>query len=211
MMVVVYSSVYVFFSSRRRHTRCALVTGVQTCALPISQHRRRERFDADDEAYVEVDDAVIERDHEARDGGKHGADDESGRNRAIDIDAEQRGHGHILRGGALRPAKARIADDEAENRHQRDGEPDDHDLEIGDRDLKAAIAEKLEGAMYHGLQGLDARALTELHEILQDDGNADSRDEWRETRRAAQRAIGDALDRPAIRSEEHTDELQAQM
>src|SRR3546814_15678115 len=28
--------VFFFFSSRRRHTRCALVTGVQTCALPIS-------------------------------------------------------------------------------------------------------------------------------------------------------------------------------
>src|SRR3546814_20918061 len=28
--------VFVFLSSRRRHTRCALVTGVQTCALPIS-------------------------------------------------------------------------------------------------------------------------------------------------------------------------------
>src|SRR3546814_4810303 len=27
--------VFCFFSSRRRHTRCALVTGVQTCALPI--------------------------------------------------------------------------------------------------------------------------------------------------------------------------------
>src|SRR3546814_8084995 len=27
------------FSSRRRHTRCALVTGVQTCALPISALR----------------------------------------------------------------------------------------------------------------------------------------------------------------------------
>src|SRR3546814_13848454 len=26
-----------FFSSRRRHTRCALVTGVQTCALPICE------------------------------------------------------------------------------------------------------------------------------------------------------------------------------
>src|SRR3546814_4740964 len=26
-----------FFASRRRHTRCALVTGVQTCALPISR------------------------------------------------------------------------------------------------------------------------------------------------------------------------------
>src|SRR3546814_16691367 len=29
----------VFFSSRRRHTRCALVTGVQTCALPIWRTR----------------------------------------------------------------------------------------------------------------------------------------------------------------------------
>src|SRR3546814_9249606 len=28
-----------FFSSRRRHTRCALVTGVQTCALPICRCR----------------------------------------------------------------------------------------------------------------------------------------------------------------------------
>src|SRR6184192_3363696 len=27
-----------FFSSRRRNTRCRLVTGVQTCALPISSH-----------------------------------------------------------------------------------------------------------------------------------------------------------------------------
>src|SRR3546814_3825442 len=26
-----------FFSSRRRQTRCSLVTGVQTCALPILQ------------------------------------------------------------------------------------------------------------------------------------------------------------------------------
>src|SRR3546814_12616177 len=34
---------YFFFSSRRRHTRCALVTGVQTCALPISDGRDRQR------------------------------------------------------------------------------------------------------------------------------------------------------------------------
>src|SRR3546814_18957470 len=33
------SRCFFFFSSRRRHTRCALVTGVQTCALPISSHR----------------------------------------------------------------------------------------------------------------------------------------------------------------------------
>src|SRR3546814_11539496 len=33
--VSMYFIVCFFFSSRRRHTRCALVTGVQTCALPI--------------------------------------------------------------------------------------------------------------------------------------------------------------------------------
>src|SRR3546814_10546983 len=36
-------TVYFFFSSRRRHTRCALVTGVQTCALPIFDYARHER------------------------------------------------------------------------------------------------------------------------------------------------------------------------
>src|SRR3546814_2737440 len=35
-VVVLSVMLFVFFSSRRRHTRCALVTGVQTCALPIS-------------------------------------------------------------------------------------------------------------------------------------------------------------------------------
>src|SRR3546814_12804743 len=34
-----------FFSSRRRHTRCALVTGVQTCALPISRADVRPFFE----------------------------------------------------------------------------------------------------------------------------------------------------------------------
>src|SRR3546814_5873006 len=35
-----------FFSSRRRHTRCAVVTGVQTCALPICYELHRS-FDPD--------------------------------------------------------------------------------------------------------------------------------------------------------------------
>src|SRR3546814_3581460 len=35
MITVGMKSIIFFFSSRRRHTRCALVTGVQTCALPI--------------------------------------------------------------------------------------------------------------------------------------------------------------------------------
>src|SRR3546814_7782323 len=41
MMICV--QLFFLFSSRRRHTRCALVTGVQTCALPICL--RAERLD----------------------------------------------------------------------------------------------------------------------------------------------------------------------
>src|SRR3546814_9613788 len=33
--LLIFSDCLFFFSSIRRHTRCALVTGVQTCALPI--------------------------------------------------------------------------------------------------------------------------------------------------------------------------------
>src|SRR3546814_9330059 len=36
---------FFFFSSRRRHTRCALVTGVQTCALPIYLPQNVELLD----------------------------------------------------------------------------------------------------------------------------------------------------------------------
>src|SRR3546814_3169663 len=41
-----------FFSSRRRHTRCAVVTGVQTCALPISSPLLNDLMDVDDESYA---------------------------------------------------------------------------------------------------------------------------------------------------------------
>src|SRR3546814_3487287 len=43
-MIVLYF--LFFFSSRRRHTRCALVTGVQTCALPICPNDLATRLSA---------------------------------------------------------------------------------------------------------------------------------------------------------------------
>src|SRR3546814_12415207 len=43
---------FFFFSSRRRHTSCALVTGVQTCALPSTcrRHRRHGELTVDVDA-----------------------------------------------------------------------------------------------------------------------------------------------------------------
>src|SRR3546814_1653110 len=48
------------FSSRRRHTRCALVTGVQTCALPIfvppkAFERGRRNHEIQDNTLVDAD------------------------------------------------------------------------------------------------------------------------------------------------------------
>src|SRR3546814_5192604 len=53
---------FFFFSSRRRHTRCALVTGVQTCALPIFSVNRidyganKGRYEASNSVAVRVHD-----------------------------------------------------------------------------------------------------------------------------------------------------------
>src|SRR3546814_3146388 len=50
-----------FFSTRRRHTRCVLVTGVQTCALPIfgplllQNTAREQEMTADDDFALRVD------------------------------------------------------------------------------------------------------------------------------------------------------------
>src|SRR3546814_4705122 len=73
--------VFFFFSSRRRHTRCALVTGVQTCALPISSIARLQpRYDieqcrlpgavradeADHRPFTNLEGHVVERSEERR-------------------------------------------------------------------------------------------------------------------------------------------------
>src|SRR3546814_8946250 len=54
-----------FFSSRRRHTRCALVTGVQTCALPISPQEQPETEAAPQEDQTQEAADLSESDDEA--------------------------------------------------------------------------------------------------------------------------------------------------
>src|SRR3546814_7085355 len=60
---MVYSNLLCFFSSRRRHASCALVTGVQTCALPISSAYAHKAHDealrADGKLVVDLTPAAI--------------------------------------------------------------------------------------------------------------------------------------------------------
>src|SRR5213076_3503839 len=67
-----------FFSSRRRHTRWLVVTGVQTCALPIWTDARERAFD---HAGRDVDDLRVDADRAAHDrhaSGEHLVDAEPG-------------------------------------------------------------------------------------------------------------------------------------
>src|SRR3546814_3532057 len=52
LLLAIVVLVCFFFSSRRRHTRCALVTGVQTCALPILV--RRAEIGGEDDGAVGI-------------------------------------------------------------------------------------------------------------------------------------------------------------
>src|SRR3546814_5619057 len=66
MYICTYCVLLFFFSSRRRHTRCALVTGVQTCALPISE--QQEGHDEIDETDAE-EEGPAGRGHRGKGGG----------------------------------------------------------------------------------------------------------------------------------------------
>src|SRR3546814_7110526 len=79
-LLVLWCLVHFFvFESRRRHTRCALVTGVQTCALPISE-RLGEKHVCQAQPSVGRRVASIETDGllEVLDGAPHSGSGEAG-------------------------------------------------------------------------------------------------------------------------------------
>src|SRR3546814_8418273 len=87
-----------FFSSRRRHTRCALVTGVQTCALPIFGGGRR--------VWVGAAGALVGRGGRARVGGGGSAGVRRGRRARVRVVSDpalggRGGVGHSVGGGRV--------------------------------------------------------------------------------------------------------------
>src|SRR3546814_4790155 len=75
-----------FFSSRRLHTRCALVTGVQTCALPI--YERMILF-AETQIFLLIRPLRLDAGYKARIGA-HGDIDVPGLERAHHLIAAER-------------------------------------------------------------------------------------------------------------------------
>src|SRR3546814_4555161 len=98
--------VVLFFSSRRRHTVCALVTGVQTCALPILPERSVEGCQARPGGFAplgEVGDlAALYRSRQAR-YPRAKADRELARRRDhVELDPALEASGSALSSGARR-------------------------------------------------------------------------------------------------------------
>src|SRR5215218_10228482 len=86
-----------------------------------AEHRRRECLDAGHKTHEEIDQAIIEQVHHAGDGGERRPDHEGHGNGAVDIDAEQRGHGLVLLAGAHVAAKPCARDQPGEQRQQHHG------------------------------------------------------------------------------------------
>ncbi|MNN47522.1 hypothetical protein D3C81_1619460 [compost metagenome] len=81
------------------------------------------------------------------------------------------------------------------------GEGGNQDEHLGVADLQEALADRqAEGAVEQGRHALLARALADLHIVLQDQRDADGADQGRQARGVAQRLVGDALDHPAVQA-----------
>src|SRR3546814_3312946 len=86
-----------FFSSRRRHTRCALVTGVQTCALPICPLRdTRQPARQRDRARRIVDPPIVSVNVSRR---RAHAEDAARREDRLDLETLDSGVAGVLEGG----------------------------------------------------------------------------------------------------------------
>src|SRR3546814_4140054 len=84
-----------FFSSRRRHTRCALVTGVQTCALPIYLRALPEVLERFPPGQAELHLSQRTRELVGKRGGEVVAHHRQG---ALEADAGLDGDGHQIEG-----------------------------------------------------------------------------------------------------------------
>src|SRR3546814_1528590 len=122
-----------FFSSRRRHTRCALVTGVQTCALPIYLRALPEVLERFPPGQAELHLSQRTRELVGKRGGEVVAHHRQG---ALEADAGLDGDGHQIEGVgqvapdgrcalldlAVEPRGRELDADHGEQQQEADGE-----------------------------------------------------------------------------------------
>ena len=112
---------------------------------------------------------------------------------AVDVDAHQAGGVHILRDGAHGLAELGLLDKEGQHQH---GQHRDHQRDDGGQAYRhLADIEGLGSEI--GRDDLSTGPHDELCGVLQEEGDADGRDQQRDAGRAAQRGVGDLFDHDA--------------
>ena len=165
-----------------------------------AEHGRGEGLEARLEAQREVDVAEVEPLHDPGDAGQRGADEERDRDGAVDVHAHQLGGFTILGRGAHRAPELGAADEHLQPDHERDRRDDDEEVDPADADPADVDA----CGRRDDLGRVDRRGpVDDLDDVLQDEGDADGRDQRREPRRIAKRTIGEALDGHADDAHDH--------
>ncbi len=116
--------------------------------------------------------------------------------------------------GDLLAAEGGLGDEPGKGEHHDHGDHDDQKLAPADLYGEIGCRPHLEAAFDDRRNGFDPRTLGQLYGVLQENRHADGRNQRRQPRRAAQRAVGDALHGPAIgrgekdRHDEHESQRQ---
>jgi hypothetical protein len=172
-----------------------------------AQHCCRKRLQSEQEAHLVLRDAIVGADHHPGHGTQAGADDEGERDHGVDVDAHQAGDLLVLRGCAHRDAELGAVDESEQAGHHQDRDHDDGDLHVGNRGA-VRIAREVERDDCDDLrEGHRIAAPDDHRQVLQDDRKPDGGDQRRQSRRVAQRPVGDAFERVTYRhARGHRDE-----
>ena len=158
-----------------------------------ADHQRHHALEHGLEAHVRVDVVVVHADQQAGDAAQRRGDREHAHVHQIDVDAHLLGRVAVLGGRARRPAELGEAQEHVEQAGADDADRGDHEVERADR--AAADGEAPVGQLAR--QGTGVGRIDQVYRLVEDQADADGREQGRDLRAAAQRPKADALDRDA--------------
>ena len=141
-----------------------------------AQHGSGEGLHAGDEPVLVGDHAILHQVHDTRHGGEACAHDEGGRDRAVDIDAEEGCHLAVLLAGTLGAAERRFLYDVPEDGEEYGRHQHNDDLLVGENHCEAVLAggeRDDRRGVEQGRNGLVARVLGDLDEVREHERHAD--------------------------------------
>jgi hypothetical protein len=159
-----------------------------------AEHGRGESIQPVLKTHLEADRVDVQTINHRRGAPQSAADGKRDSDDPIDIDAHQAGGQRVLLGRPHGGAHARELHEQRQRDHQRRRDADHH--QVLHREANARVAEHFQQVVIGDQIGkVDiGRPAPEKADIHEDERDADGRDERREFRRVAQRAIDDAID-----------------